>query len=414
MFGTRWRLVRLLGIPISVDASWLIILALLTLSLANVFPSLLTRYYPGLVAQPSQGLFWLVGLLAACAFFVCILLHELGHAVVARSQSMPIRGITLFLFGGVAEIGDEPPSARAEFLMAVAGPVVSAVLTVLLGLLAGLGFQRDWPPLLVIVIGYLAAINLMVLVFNLIPAFPLDGGRVLRSILWATMGNLRRATRMASLIGRGFAYFLMMWGVLEFFGGDWLGGIWIGLIGMFLNNAAQSGYVQVLLRQALQGEPVRRFMNSTPITVPAETDLRQWVEDYVYRYHRKTFPVVSDGRLEGSIDTRALERVPRHEWHLHRVSELTRRDLSTAAVSPDTDALEALRRMQQSGLSRLLVIENGQLVGIISLKDLLRFLNLKLELEGEGESEGASEEMDPGAPLDERKEIDTDQFAERR
>ena len=325
MFGNRWRLFRLLGIPIMLDASWLIILALLTLSLANVFPALLAKYYPQLASPPSRGAFWLVALLAAFVFFVCIVLHELGHAVVARSQRMPIRGITLFLFGGVAEIGEEPASARAEFLMAIAGPAVSALLAALLGALALLGYREGWTPLLVIVLGYLATINLMVLIFNLIPAFPLDGGRVLRAILWSAMGNLRRATYWASRVGRGFAVLLIAWGVLNFFSGNWLGGIWIGLIGMFLSNAAQSGYMQVLLRQALQGESVGRFMNPDPITVPPETDLRQWVEEYVYRHHRKTFPVVSEGHLQGSIDTRALEQIPREQWHLHHVSEVMQR-----------------------------------------------------------------------------------------
>jgi Zn-dependent protease/CBS domain-containing protein len=385
MLGTRWRLFRLMGVPVSVDPSWLIVLALLTLSLAGLFPDLVETYYPGAATIYPVWVYWLVALGAALAFFGCILLHELGHAVVARADRMPIRGITLFLFGGVAEIGDEPPSAAAELRMAVAGPAVSVLLAILLGLLAWFGYRAAWPPLAVIGVGYLAAINALVLLFNLIPAFPLDGGRVLRSILWQATGSLRRATYWAAWAGRGFAWLLIGWGVLNFFAGNWLGGIWIGLVGLFLSNAARASYQQVLVREILEGEPVRRFMNPDPITIKPTLDLRQWAEDFVYVYHRKAFPVVSDGRLLGLIETRALAKLPRGQWHRHTVGDMMRQDLRGITIAPDADALKALRKMQLSGSSRLLVTEGNRLVGILSLKDLLTFLSLKIELEGTDE-----------------------------
>jgi Zn-dependent protease/CBS domain-containing protein len=390
MFGMRWQPFRLLGIPISVDASWIIILALLTLSLGSAFPVLLGQYFPGVAPDLAPYEYWLMGLVAALAFFGCILLHELGHAVVARSQGMPIRGITLFLFGGVAEMEDEPASAGNEFLMAIAGPVVSVILAVGLGLLAWLGYRGGWPHPVVIVLGYLAFINALVLAFNLIPAFPLDGGRVFRSILWGVTGNLRRATQWAALLGQAFAWLLIGWAVLQLFSGNWLGGIWMGLIGMFLSSAARGGYQQVVVRQALQGEPVRRFMNPDPIAVPPTLDLRHWVEDFVYRHHRKTFPVLTNGHLEGFIDTTGLARFPRQEWERHTVGEVMRHDFQAIAISPDADALEALGKMRRTGSSRLLVAEGDTLVGIISLKDLLSFLHLKIELEGaDGEGTGS-------------------------
>jgi Zn-dependent protease len=382
MFGKRWQLFRLYGIPISVDASWLIILALVTLNMASVFPRFMEQFFGERAPPLAPAAYWVMGLVAALAFFACILLHELGHATVARARGMDIRGITLFLFGGVAEIGDEPSSAWTEFLMAIAGPVVSLVLGVGFGVLAEVGYAGGWPPALVLVLGYLALINLTVLVFNLIPAFPLDGGRVLRSILWGATGDLRRATYWASLAGQAFAWLLIAWGVVRFFQGDWPGGVWSGLIGLFLNRAAQSGYQQVLVRQAFQGEGLRRFMNPHPIAVPPSLDLRTWVEDYVYRYHRKLFPVASDGRLEGVITTQALAQVPRAEWERHTVGEVMQRDLGAFTIAPDADALDALTRMQRTGSSRLLVTEGDRLLGIVSLKDLLRFLNMKLELEG--------------------------------
>jgi Zn-dependent protease/CBS domain-containing protein len=374
MFTTRWRLFRVGRIAISVDASWLIILALATLSLANLSRQLV----PGL----TPASYWVMGLVTALSFFACIVLHELGHALTAQRLGIPIRGITLFLFGGVAELEGEPPSAGKEFAMAIAGPVVSAVLAGALGLGYLLGALSGWPAPVVAVFWVLALINLVVLGFNMIPAFPLDGGRVLRSALWAYTGSVRKATYWASLMGQAFSWVLFAWALWDFARGYWAGGLWTGLIGLFLNNAAKTGYQQVLIRQALEGEPVSRFMNPDPVTVPPALDLRTWLDEYVYRYHHKTFPVVADGRLLGVIGTRMLARFPREEWGRVSVGEAMRADLDAVTVPPQTDAMKALERMQRTGSSRLLVTEGDRLVGIISLKDLLRFLHLKLELEG--------------------------------
>jgi Zn-dependent protease/CBS domain-containing protein len=397
MFTTRWRLFRLAGIPIYIDASWLIILALFTAWFREVYQHAL--YGPGPMGR------WGLGLLTSLAYFACIVLHELGHAVVARRYGMPIRGITLFLFGGVAELGSEPPSASSEFLMAIGGPVVSALLAGVLFALYLIGLQGNWAPAGLAMLHCLWLVNLVVLIFNLVPAFPLDGGRVLRSSLWAATGDLHRATYWASLCGRGFAWFLMGMGVLLFILGDWINGVWTAVMGLFLNNAARGSYEQVLIREALAGEPVGRFMNREPVVVPPGLDLRTWVEDYVYRYHRKTFPVVHEGRLEGVVSTAALAQYPRESWPQHTVGELMRRDLASVCVTPQTDAMEALSRMQATGSSRLLVVEGERLLGILSIKDLLRFLQLKLQLEGPGRrpappappSEGITRD-EPSAP----------------
>ena len=396
MFGTRLRLFRLLGIPVSVDLSWLMILALLTFTMASVFPPLAATYFPAAAPELSPVTYWIMGFVTAVTFFGCILLHEFGHTVVARSQRMPVRGITLFLFGGVAEIGEEPISASNEFLMAIAGPIVSLILAILCAFISWFGYQAGWAPAVVLVFGYLAFINAIVLVFNLIPAFPLDGGRVLRSILWAASGNLIRATYWASLAGRAFAWLLIACGVFRIFKGDWVGGIWTGLIGMFLNSAAHSAYEQILDRQALRGEPIRRFMNPHPVVVPPNLDLRTWVDDFVYRYHRKAFPVVSDGHLQGLIETQSLTDTPRAEWANHLVNEIMRRDLGNITIPSSADALQALRKMQRTGTSRLLVGEGDHLEGILSLKDLMHFLNLKLELEkDEGKPENEIMTVEP-------------------
>jgi Zn-dependent protease len=380
MFGNRLRIFRLAGIPIYIDLSWLVIVALITWSLATQF-----RYELRLLELPSghqPGVYWTMGLVTALAFFVCLLLHELGHTIVARSSGIPISGITLFLFGGVSEMTEEPPSAGKEFWMAIAGPAVSLVLGILFLALYFVG-RADWPPELVLVVHYLGIINLVVLVFNLIPGFPLDGGRVFRSILWAASGSLRKSTHWAAMVGQGFAWFLIGVGVLLLFSEDWFDGIWFGIIGLFLNNAARSSYEQVLLREGLKGERVSRFMNPEPIIVPPNLSLRSWVEDYVYRYHRKTFPVAADGHLQGVITTRALENLPREEWDIRSVGDVMIHDLEAASIRPNADALDALAQMQRTGYSRLLVTDGGRLVGIVSLKDLLRFLQMKMELEPE-------------------------------
>jgi Zn-dependent protease len=383
MFGTRWQLFRLAGIPISIDASWLIILALLTLSFASGFPTILHEFFPATEQEMPAYQYWIMGLVTALAFFGCILLHELGHAIVARARGMPIRGITLFLFGGVAELGGEPPSATTEFLMAIAGPAVSVILAIVFALLAIIGLEAGWSYAVVAVLAYLASINTFVLIFNMIPAFPLDGGRVLRSIFWGVSGNLTTSTYWASLLGRGFAWLFIALGVLQLFQGNWLGGIWIGLIGLFLNSAAQSGYQQVVVRQALEGEPVGRFVTTDLIVVEPALDLQRWVDDFVYRYHHRSFPVVSDGRLQGVITTQALSRIPRRDWADHTVGEMMTRDLEAMTISAGADAMDALSKMQRSGSNRLLVVEGDQLIGMITIKDLLHLLDLKLELEGD-------------------------------
>lgn len=377
MFGARWRLFRLFGIPFYLDISWLVILALLTWTLTDSF----SRQLPDLRATS----YWTMGLIAAVSFFICIVLHEMGHALVARRLGMPVKGITLFMFGGVAELGGEPRTAMSEFAMAIAGPVVSVLLAILFWAGSFIGANSGWNPATVMVLEYLAVINVVVLGFNLVPAFPLDGGRVLRSILWGISGNLRQATYWASLAGQAFAWFLIAMGIIEVFAGHFLNGLWIGLIGLFLRSAAQGGYQQVLIKQALEGEKVRLFMNTEPIIVPPNLDLQHWVEDYVYRHHRKSFPVAANGHLEGLVTTRDLAKYPREEWNQHTVSELMRTDLNAVSIEPDAEALDALRKMERTGSSRLLVAEGNHLVGIVSLKDLMRLLKLKMGFETETE-----------------------------
>jgi Zn-dependent protease len=375
MFGKRIKLFNLLGFEVRIDLSWIIIAGLVTWSLAaGLFPYL----YHGLSAET----YWVMGGVGAVGLFASIILHEFCHSVVARKFGMTMKGITLFIFGGVAEMGDEPPTARAEFWMAVVGPLSSLFIGGVCYLIYLGGRQGGWPLPVYGVIYYLAYINALLAGFNLIPAFPLDGGRILRSILWGLKDNLRWATRISSAIGSGFGIFLIILGVLEVvLRGNLIGGMWWFLIGMFLRGAAQASYQQLVVRKALEGEHVRRFMNPNPVTVPVSATVQELVEDYIYKYHYKMFPVMDGDRLAGCITTREVKEVPREAWSRQTVGGLASHCSPENTIGPEADATQALTIMNQTGVSRLMVVEGGHLVGIVTLKDLLSFLSLKVELE---------------------------------
>jgi Zn-dependent protease len=375
MFGRRINLFKLFGFEVRVDLSWVIIAALIAWSLA-------VGFFPLRYKNFSVQTYWVMGVVGAIGFFLSVIFHEIFHSLVARKFGIPMKGITLFIFGGVSEMGEEPPNAKAEFLVAMVGPLSSIVIALACHGIHILGFRGGWPQSINGVVQYLAYINSLLAAFNLLPAFPLDGGRMLRAALWALRKNLRWATRIASAIGSGFALLLMFFGVFQFFfTGNLIGGIWSFLIGVFLRGAARMSYQQLLIRKALEGEQVRRFMKTDPLTVPPSASVRQLVEDYIYKYHFKMFPVTEgSGKLIGCVSTKELDGVPREEWNLKTVSELATQCSSENTIEPQADAMKALSLMARTGSSRLIVVEGNRVVGIITLKDMLKFLSLKLEL----------------------------------
>ncbi len=373
MYTKRFKLFNLLGFPIYVDLSWFLIVLLITWSLAtNLFPF----WYDGF----ENATYWWMGLAGAIGLFVSILAHEMGHSIVARQFDMPVRSITLFIFGGVAELSQEPPSAKAEFFVAIAGPIVSVLVAIACFVMAIVAEARPGTPI-VGVLWYLGIINGVLVAFNMIPAFPLDGGRVLRSILWHVHGSLRWSTRITSSIGSGFGLLLILLGVLNFVGGNIVGGMWQFLIGMFLRGAAQMSYQQVLIRRALEGESIDRFMQTNVVTVWPSTTLRELVDDYVYQYHHKMFPVLDQQRLVGCVTTRDVQQVPQDQWAQRTVGEILQPCGNENTTERSADAMQTLARMNQGDVSRLMVVQNDRLEGIVSLKDLMKFIALKVELE---------------------------------
>ncbi len=375
MFGKDVRLFRLFGFEVKIDFSWLILAFIITWTLAHgVFPSL----YEG----QEVSTYWVMGIIGALGLFFSIVFHELCHSLAARSYGMEMKGITLFIFGGVAEMGEEPPNPRAEFFMAAAGPVSSLLLAGLFRAANVILQAAGAGGLASAVLSYLALINVILAAFNLVPAYPLDGGRILRAVLWKWKDDLKWATRIAADMGTGFGTVLIILGVLQLFAGNVIGGVWWFVIGMFLRNISQSSYRHVVLKKVLEGEKVERFMKRDPVTVPSSTPISDFIEDYVYSYHYKFFPVVEGGRHVGCITVGQVQQIPREEWGSHTVADISSACSPDNSISPGAEAVDALAMMNRQGTSRLMVVEGGELVGVITLKDLMGFFQLKLDMEG--------------------------------
>jgi Zn-dependent protease len=321
-----------------------------------------------------------MGAVGALGLFASILFHELWHSLVARHYGIPIRGITLFIFGGVAELDDDPPSAKTEFLLALAGPASSAFLALSFQALRVLSVSAGWPRAVVAVLAYLVSMNVSLAAFNILPAFPLDGGRVLRSALWRWRGDIWWATRVASWIGALVGNLMVGLGTLVLLLGNFVGSVWLIVVGLYLKNASRTSYQRLSIRQTLKGEAVERFMEPNPVTVAASLSVAELAKDYVVQNHLRTLPVVNGATLVGYINTREINQVPRAEWGRHTVGEFSRTLSADHTIDRTGDAMKALTKMSRTGNSRLMVVDGDQLVGVVSLKDLLKFLSLKLKV----------------------------------
>ncbi|MBW3592427.1 MAG: site-2 protease family protein [Actinobacteria bacterium] len=358
---------RIAGIQVGVNWSWLIVFALIVWTLASaIFPT----QNPGL----TETTYVAMAAAAAVLFFLSLLLHEYGHALEARRRGMEIEGITLWLFGGVAKFRGMFPSARAELAIAVAGPIVSLVIGIAfvgIARIAGLPAPVDG------VAFWLGTVNLLLLVFNLLPALPLDGGRVLRSILWGAKGDFGWATRVAATIGRGFGYLLIAGGLALLIFQGTFSGAWLAFIGWFLLQAAAAEDRYLVTRQALGGLRVRDVMVREPVTTPVDATLGDFMDRVVWARPYTTYPVIEDGRAVGLLPFKRVARVPRREWDARLVRECMLPRDDVPVVAADDEAIDAAGEVAESEVRRALVLDGDQLVGLLSITDLARTLELR-------------------------------------
>lgn len=388
MTESSFQILRVAGLPVRVHVSWFVILILATWSLA-------TGWYPEVLPDAGPRTWWILGVTGALGLFTSILLHEMAHAIVGQRLGVRTRAITLFLFGGVAELEKEPDSPSTELRVALAGPLATVAIVGLLTVARWTLPRIGGPPEVGAVIAQLTYVNVSLLVFNLVPAFPLDGGRALRSILWRWKSDLRWATRVATRLGGYFGALLILLGVALGLSANVLSGLWLALIGLFIRGAAGASYQQLLLRRMLEGEPVRRFATAQVVTVPPDLTLDHFADDYVYRYRHSAFPVVEGERLLGFADTKGFRSIPREKRGSAKVSDLLTPASASNSVGPDQDSLEAFAKMRKNGLRRLLVVSpSGRLEGVLSLSDLAQLFELKLELD-----DVASDSSSPGSAM---------------
>ncbi len=379
---------RIFGINIYVDWSWIFIFLLVTWNLAG-------SVFPGLHPDWSPFLNLAMSLIASFLFFGSVLAHELAHSIVAKVRGLPVRRITLFIFGGVSNIEKEPESPGMEFLVSIVGPLTSLALGVgflVLGILSAgsLSFNDFRPQLLLSRLGplstlflWLGPINLILGFFNLIPGFPLDGGRVLRSILWAASGNLRQATRWATWIGQGIAWLFIVAGIamafglqIPFFGTGLVSGLWLAFIGWFLNNAASQSYRQVVIEDVLEGVQVERIMRKNAPSASPSLSVSQLVDDCIMGTNERSFPVLEGERLVGLVTLEDVRKVPRTRWDGTLVREIMTPVEKLDVVTPREDVSEALNKLSSRDVRQLPVVEDGHLLGMLRQQDIVRWLQL--------------------------------------
>ncbi|MCP9453672.1 MAG: site-2 protease family protein [Nitrospira sp.] len=377
MIGQSVKLTRIRGIDVGIHYSWFIIFVLITFSLTARF----SAQHPHWTVAEQYA----VGVATSLLFFVSILLHELAHSFVALAKGIPVRSITLFVFGGVAQIGREPDRPMTEFQIAIAGPIASGLLAVgfwVIATLAGDQFER-----LAALADWLSSINVMLAVFNLVPGFPLDGGRIFRALMWHVTGSLTRATRIAAGAGQGIGYVFIFFGIWTGFTANWFSGLWLAFIGWFLMNAAQESVVQVSVRSVLSGLVAEDVMSRDCPIVPERMSLAELVQDHVLRTGQRCFTVADGDRLRGLVTLHQIKMVPQDQWPWVSVGEAMTPVSQVQVVSPDRPILEVLQLLEGQDINQVPVVDGDRLVGMITRDHLLRVLAAKMELELPGKVE---------------------------
>jgi Zn-dependent protease/CBS domain-containing protein len=385
--SSGFKIGRIFGINIRIDWSWLVIFLLVTWNLGAAMT----------VIHPEWGtaVQWIVAVAGSLLFFFSVLAHELAHSIIAKSRGLPVNSIRLHLFGGVSNIGREPDSPGGEFVMAIMGPVTSLVIggallllvafaandvttaTTTANLLAQL--SPTWT-----IVAWLGSVNILLGVFNMIPGFPLDGGRVLRSIIWGITDNLQLATRWASLSGRAIAWLMIAAGIamafgvrIPFLGEGFIGGLWLAFIGWFLHNAAVQSYQQMIIRDALEDVCISELMRRSPPTVSSNLTVAELVHDYIMQTDEQGFAVIDDGVLTGLVSVEQVRDIQQEAWTTTRVQEIMTPASELSPLRPDDDASRALDRLSDQNVREVPVLRNGQLEGIVRRRDIVRWLRLQ-------------------------------------
>ena len=372
MFRHAFPIGKIFGVEVDLDYTWFLIVGLLAWMLA-------VNYFPAEFGPAAVWVYWTMGALTAVMLFVSVLIHELGHSVVAQGYGLSVPRITLFLFGGVSQIAAEPPSAGAEFWIALVGPLVSFALAALFWELEPL--FRSSPPWLAVV-KYLALLNLVLAIFNLIPGFPLDGGRVLRALLWKITGAYKRATVAAAATGRFFGFALIFLGVWEAFTGAFFSGLWIGFIGWYLESAAASQLQLENMRSLVGDHRVFDAMRRDFPLVPSEITLQELVDKHILSAGSRYFVVGDPERPAGIVTFAAIRAVPRTEWPVRTASEVMVPFQKLATIAPDTALWTALEEMGRDGVNQLPVLQGNDMVGVLSRDDVLHYLRMLQEFTG--------------------------------
>ncbi|MBM3135262.1 MAG: CBS domain-containing protein [Chloroflexi bacterium] len=364
------KLGRILGIPVGLHVSWFLVFGLVTWSLA-------AGYFPPEYPNLPAGAYWVLGAVTSLLFFGSVMAHELGHSIVALRHQIPVRGITLFIFGGVAQIGREPQNPGAEFRIAIAGPSISLALAIGFG---GLWLLDRVVPYLAAPSLWLARINLLLAAFNMIPGFPLDGGRVLRAIIWRITGSFHRATQVATFTGQLAAFGFMGVGVFMMLGGNFFNGLWLIFIGWFLQNAAASSYAQVNLQQSLRGVTVTQVMSRDCPLVSSRLPLQQLVEEKILTGGRRCFFVAENGQLRGMLTLSDVAKVPRADWTQITTGQVMVPWERMIRVQPNTELLAALQTMDDANVNQVPVVEGDKIAGMLSREQVLHYLRVRTEL----------------------------------
>lgn len=363
------RIAKILGIQIFIDYTWFIVFIFFAWSLSS-------GYFP--FKSPGYGrlTYVLMGATSSLLLFLCVLIHELSHSYTANRLGLNVSSITLFIFGGIAALENDPEKASIEFKTAIAGPIASGLLAVIFrGVSMALAGQAPEPALQVL--EYLSFINLLLFAFNMVPGFPLDGGRVLRALWWAWSGDKQKATMVASAIGKGFAFFLIITGVMQLFTGNLTGGLWSILIGVFLQQAAGNEYQHLLLKKSLDNVRVAQMMSRDVVTIDGTITINDAVEEFFLKHHFTSFPVISGGAVIGIVTLKAIRAVERDKRGVTIVGDIMHRLSREDMLKQEDPAYDALARIIKSEAGRLPVVEKGVLVGILSRKDIMRIIELR-------------------------------------